>query len=95
MNKKGETITEALVSTLIIAIVFVGMNSAIMASSRINNKAINHTKPFHHQGTQSATVKVFIERNGTKTDVNDANVNDANVNVYVYIEEDTGYYYYE
>lgn len=48
MNKKGETITEALVSTLIIAIVFVGMNSAIMASSRINNKAINHTKPFQH-----------------------------------------------
>lgn len=95
MNKKGETITEALVSTLIIAIVFAGMNSAIMASSRINNKAINHTKPFHHKGTQSATVKVFIERNGTKTDVNDANVNDANVNVYVYIEEDTGYYYYE
>lgn len=90
MNKKGETITEALVSTLIIAIVFVGMNSAIMASSRINNKAINHTKPFHHQGTPSSTVKVFIERNDTKTDVND-----ANVNVYVYIEEDTGYYYYE
>ena len=88
MNKKGETITEALVSTLIIAIVFVGMNSAIMVSSRINNKAINHTKPFQHQGTKSATVKVFIERNGTKTDVKDANVN-------VYIEEDTGYYYYE
>ena len=88
MNKKGETITEALVSTLIIAIVFVGMNSAIMASSRINNKAINHTKPFQHQGTKSATVKVFIERNNTKTVVNDANVN-------VYIEEDTGYYYYE
>ena len=88
MNKKGETITEALVSTLIIAIVFVGMNSAIMASSRINNKAINHTKPCQHQGTKSATVQVFIERNGTKTDVNDANVN-------VYIEEDTGYYYYE
>ena len=88
MNKKGETITEALVSTLIIAIVFVGMNSAIMASSRINIKAINHTKPFQHQRTQSATVKVFIERNGTKTDVKDANVN-------VYIEEDTGYYYYE
>lgn len=88
MNKKGETITEALVSTLIIAIVFVGMNSAIMASSRINNKAINHTKPFQHQGTPSATatVKVFIDRNGTKTDVNDAKV---------YIEEDTGYYYYE
>lgn len=85
MNKKGETITEALVSTLIIAIVFVGMNSAIMASSRINNKAINHTKPFQHQGTKSATVQVFIERNGTKTDVNDAKV---------YIEEDTGYYYY-
>lgn len=88
MNKKGETITEVLVSTLIIAIVFVGMNSAIMASSRINNKAINHTKPFQHHGTQSATVKVFIERNNTKTVVNDANVN-------VYIEEDTGYYYYE
>ena len=88
MNKKGETITEALVSTLIIAIVFVGMNSAIMAISLINNKAINHTKPFQHQGTKSATVQVFIERNGTKTDVNDANVN-------VYIEEDTGYYYYE
>ena len=88
MNKKGETITEALVSTLIIAIVFVGMNSAIMASSRINNKAINHTKPFQHQGTQSSTVKVFIERkrNNTKTVVNDANV---------YIEKDTGYYYYE
>lgn len=88
MNKKGETITEALVSTLIIAIVFIGMNSAIMASSRINNKAINHTKPFQPQETQSATatVKVFIERNGTKTVVNDAKV---------YIEEDTGYYYYE
>ena len=84
MNKKGETITEALVSTLIIAIVFVGMNSAIMASSRINNKAINHTKPFQHQRTQSSTVKVFIERNGTKTAVKN-----------VYIEEDTGYYYYE
>lgn len=93
MNKKGETITEALVSTLIIAIVFIGMNSAIMASSRINNKAINHTKPFHHKGTKSATVKVFIERNGTKTAVNDENVNDEKVNVY--IEEDTGYYYYE
>lgn len=88
MNKKGETITEALVSTLIIAIVFVGMNSAIVVSSRINNKAINHTKPFQHQGTKSSTVKVFIERkrNNTKTDVNDANV---------YIEKDTGYYYYE
>ena len=84
MNKKGETITEALVSTLIIAIVFIGMNSAIMVSSRINNKAINHTKPFQHQGTKSATVKVFIERNGTKTAVKN-----------VYIEEDTGYYYYE
>ena len=94
MNKKGETITEALVSTLIIAIVFVGMNSAIMASSRINNKAINHTKLFQHQGTQSATVKVFIERNGTKTAVNDAN-DDANDDANVYIEEDTGYYYYE
>lgn len=88
MNKKGETITEALVSTLIIAIVFVGMNSAIMVSSRINNKAINHTKPFHHQGTPSSTVKVFIERNDSKTAVKDANAN-------VYIEEDTGYYYYE
>ena len=94
MNKKGETITEALVSTLIIAIVFVGMNSAIMVSSRINNKAINHTKPFQHQGTKSATVKVFIERNGTKTAVNDAN-DDANDDANVYIEEDTGYYYYE
>ena len=94
MNKKGETITEALVSTLIIAIVFVGMNSAIMVSSRINNKAINHTKPFQHQGTKSATVKVFIERNGTKTDAKDAN-DDANDDANVYIEEDTGYYYYE
>ena len=86
MNKKGETITEALVSTLIIAIVFVGMNSAIMASSRINNKAINHTKPFQHKGTKSSTVELFIERNNSKTVVKDANV---------YIEEDTGYYYYE
>lgn len=86
MNKKGETITEALISTLIIAIVFVGMNSAIMASSRINNKAINHTKPFQHQGTQSSTVKLFIERNNKKEAVEDAKV---------YIEKDTGYYYYE
>ena len=85
MNHKGETIVESLISVLIIVICFVALQSSIIASARVNNKAKQINQPFQNNGKLDSSLHVTIERNGSKT----------NTNIGVYKEEDTGYYYYE
>lgn len=84
MNHKGETIVESLISVLIIVICFVALQSSILASARVNNKAKQINLPFQNNGTLDSSLHVTIERNGSKT----------NTDIKVY-KEDTGYYYYE
>lgn len=84
MNHKGETIVESLISVLIIVICFVALQSSILASARVNNKAKQINQPFQNNGTLDYSLHVTIERNGSKT----------NTDIEVY-KEDTGYYYYE
>ncbi len=84
MNHKGETIVESLISVLIIVICFVALQSSILASARVNNKAKQINRPFQNNGTIDSSLHVTIERNGSKT----------NTDIEVY-KEDTGYYYYE
>lgn len=85
MNQKGETIVESLISVLIIVICFVALQSSILASAKVNQKAKEINTPFQNNGTLDTNLKVSIVRNGNKT------VTDCNV----YQEKDTGYYYYD
>ncbi len=85
MNHKGETIVESLISVLIIVICFVALQSSILASAKVNQKAKEINQPFQNNGTLDTHIKVSIVRNGNKT------VTDRNV----YQEKDTGYYYYD
>ncbi len=85
MNQKGETIVESLISVLIIVICFVALQSSILASAKVNQKAKEINQPFQNNGTLDTHIKVSIVRNGNKT------VTDRNV----YQEKDTGYYYYD
>lgn len=85
MNQKGETIVESLISVLIIVICFVALQSSILASAKVNQKAKEINQPFQNNGTLDTNLKVSIVRNGNKT------VTDRNV----YQEKDTGYYYYD
>ncbi len=85
MNQKGETIVESLISVLIIVICFVALQSSILASAKVNQKAKEINQPFQNNGTLDTHIKVSIVRNGNKT------VTDRNV----YQETDTGYYYYD
>ena len=84
MNHKGETIVESLISVLIVVICFVALQSSILASARVNNKAKQINRPFQNNGTIDSSLHVTIERDGSKT----------NTDIEVY-KEDTGYYYYE
>ncbi len=85
MNQKGETIVESLISVMIIAICFIALQSSIIASANVNNKAKQINQPFQNNGTIDTSLHVSIERNGNRT----------NTDIEVYQETDTGYYYYE
>lgn len=89
-NTSGETIIETLVSVLITAVCFIGLQTSIVAAARINKQAENQIKTFNMEKSKSLTGTngsgSVVIRRGTE----DKAVNDITVKV----TEDGSYYYY-
>lgn len=87
-NNKGETIAETLVAVLISAVCFVGLQTSIVASARINKQAENQIKSFNISDSRSAGTnsKVEITR-GTETK--------QVTGISIYYSKDGNYYYYK
>ena len=84
-RRRGETITEALVSILLIALVFVSLATAVTAAARINAKTDPAAAAFLYPGEQrEAGARVHVGG-----DVVDA------VLLKTGNEGGSGYYYYE
>ena len=84
-NNRGETIVEALVSILLIALCFVALQTSIVASGKINAKAKEMIKSFVIRDSDVAVdgASVSIKRGNT--------VEDTDIKVKKTTE---GYYYY-
>lgn len=89
-NTSGETIIETLVSVLITAVCFIGLQTSIVAAARINKQAESQIRTFSMKNAASLKGTVgsgsVVIRRGTE----DKAVNDVTVKV----TEDGSYYYY-
>ena len=85
-NNKGETIVEALVSILLIALCFVALQTSIVSSGKINAKAKEMIKPFVLSSSDETIndASITIKRNSGSTKINIDVKKTAN-----------GYYYYQ
>ena len=87
LNKKGETITETLISVVIVAIAFIALQTSIIAAGRVNKKANGLIRNFD------------IRQNATNTNWhlsikhNDGSVSGNVVTIKKSSGED-GYYFY-
>ena len=84
-NNKGETIVEALVSILLIALCFVALQTSIVSSGKINAKAKEMIKPFVLSSSDETIndASITIKRNSGSTKISIDVKKTAN-----------GYYYY-
>ena len=85
-NNKGETIVEALVSILLIALCFVALQTSIVSSGKINAKAKEMIKPFVLSSSDETIndASITIKRKSGSTKINIGVKKTAD-----------GYYYYQ
>lgn len=87
LSNHGETITESLISVVIIAIAFVALQASVMASARVNAKANALIKNFEISNNPE-------QAQGYSVKVQHSDGNSDSVNVPVYWSKDNYYYYY-
>ena len=84
-NNKGETIVEALVSILLIALCFVALQTSIVASGKINAKAKEMIKSFVIRDSDVVDDSAFVT----------IKRNDGSTKIDIDVKKTTeGYYYY-
>lgn len=88
LNQNGETLVEVLVALLIVAVCFVMLQGAIVASARLNNTAEQENVPFLEDGATSSSCKVTIKRSNDSSSSTSKNTNcyTTNGGEYVYYE---------
>ena len=87
LNKKGETITETLISVVIIAIAFIALQTSIVAAARVNKKANGLIRNFDIS-KESTNTDWYVSI--IRTDSNDT----KNVARIKKSAGENGYYYY-
>ena len=85
-NTHGETIVEALVSVLIVALCFVALQGSIVASAKVNSQAKEMIRNFtiSDSDTVDSSASVTIKRNSGST----------KTNIQVKKSQDGNYYYF-
>ena len=84
-NNRGETIVEALVSILLIALCFVALQTSIVASGKINAKAKEMIKSFVIRDSDVVDDSAFVT----------IKRNDGSTKIDIDVKKTTeGYYYY-